>query len=67
MPYSRKSTKPVVTDDTGPFSLTGFACVAVGLIAVAVCNLTGSDSLESLVAFIAAAYAASLAMPYKMK
>jgi hypothetical protein len=64
MPYRTK----VVTDDSPrTFSLNGLACVAVGLIAVAVCNLTGSDSIESLVAFIAAAYGADLAMPYRTK
>ena len=65
MPYSRKSV--IENDSPGTFSLNGIACVAVGLIAVAICNLTGSDSMESLVAFIAAAYGADKVMPYSRK
>jgi hypothetical protein len=64
MPYR---IKDVVHDDTNGLSLTGIAAVAVGLIAVVIANLTGSDSLESLVAFIAATYGASEVMPYRIK
>lgn len=57
----------VVTDDTAPLSKTGLICVAIGAAAVVVCNLTGCDSLESLVAFIAATYGAATAMPFRFK
>lgn len=64
---AKKSSKSIVHDDTNGLSLTGIAAVGAGLVAVAIANLTGSDSLESIVAFIAATYATVTVMPYKMK